>query len=156
MRVVSKVDFHRRHAKRCVDRRQCGAPRATPVVDSAKRAALLQIVGLYSRLSIRAWWVAGAGKFLGVGAAGEVYGADWGGLPIAIKVPAESCDVSYDEALSLLQHEEEVYRFLYRRLEGSAGAAGIDGHCCDTACRVGLAVVASMQALPRGRLRSDT
>lgn len=77
---------------------------------------------------LNTWHLANAGKYLGRGAAGEVYAADWGGLAVAIKVPAESSDVSFDEACSLLQHEEEVYQRLHSRPEGSAGEAGIDRH----------------------------
>ena len=77
---------------------------------------------------LNSWRLGGAGKHLGGGAAGEVYAANWGGLQVAIKVPAESCDVSFEEACSLLQHEEKVYRHICSRVEGSTGATGIYRH----------------------------
>lgn len=58
-----------------------------------------------------------------------MYAADWGGLPVAIKVPAESCDVFYEEARGQLEHEEEVYRRLHSRLEESVGAGRIGVAC---------------------------
>lgn len=90
-----------------------------------------------------------------MGAAGEVYAADWGGIHVAVKVAAESWDVSFDEAHRLLQHEEEVYRHLYSRMKGSAGVAGIVV-CCDTpavSCHPGSSF--RQQALPRSHLRSN-
>ena len=64
----------------------------------------------------------GAGKRLGWGAAGVVYAAEWDGAQVAIKLPSESDDCSLEYARHQLQHEEDVYRHLERRLEECIGA----------------------------------
>lgn len=66
---------------------------------------------------------AGAGKCLGSGAFGVVYAAEWDGIPVVIKFPGETCDNSFEYTHDLLQHEEEIYRYVDRHLEECTGAA---------------------------------
>ena len=76
---------------------------------------------------LNTWQLAGAGKRQAGGQPARcVFAYYWGSLRVAIKVPPESCDVSNDEARSLLQYEEEVYRRMCSHVEGSAGPTGID------------------------------
>ena len=63
----------------------------------------------------------GAGKRLGLGAAGVVYAAEWDGAQVAIKLPSESDDCCWKYVRHQLQHEEAVYRYLDRRLEECVG-----------------------------------
>lgn len=55
-----------------------------------------------------------------------VYAAEWSCRQVAIKMPAESHDCSFDDACSLLEHEEKVYRHLGGQMEGSSGASASD------------------------------
>ncbi len=87
-------------------------------------------------------WVRSAAKLLACvlragermnedGMTSQVIDANWGGVQVAIKVPAKSFELKYtfDEAHSLLQHEEDVYRYLHSRLEGAAGEASVLFRC---------------------------
>lgn len=96
----------------------------------------------------------GAGECLGSGAAGTVYAAEWDGAEIAIKLPSESDECSFDRALHLLQLEEEVYRYLHGHLERCPGALLVLGPCCGRASRVRLTATAAVRGLLLVQVRS--